>query len=200
MEPVERQNGSIGLSDSQTPNRVSRYAERMFLQEQSLVGENQEMDSPQQGNGSATPSDLKTNVLETTPTPPEGSKPPMPVNPQTAESIQNWMVDWLVRELEVEAQSIDTSKSFADYGLDSVTAVELADALQNWLGVTLSPTLAYEYPTIEFLAQYLATETGKAQEMPEVTTYQSSGNEEVDQLLAELEELSEAEVQKALGK
>jgi acyl carrier protein len=124
----------------------------------------------------------------------------MPVNPQTPESIQNWMVDWLVRELEVEAQSIDTSKSFADYGLDSVTAVELADALQNWLGVTLSPTLAYEYPTIEFLAQYLATETGKVEEMPEVTTYQSSGNEEVDQLLAELEELSEAEVQKALGK
>ena len=200
MEPVERQNGSIGLSDSQTPNQVSRYAERMLLQEQTLVGENQEMDSPQQGNRSATPCDLKTNVLETTPTPSEGSKPPMPVNPQTPESIQNWMVDWLVRELEVEAQSIDTSKSFADYGLDSVTAVELADALQNWLGVTLSPTLAYEYPTIEFLAQYLATETGKVEEMPEVTTYQSSGNEEVDQLLAELEELSEAEVQKALGK
>ncbi|HBY76786.1 MAG TPA: hypothetical protein DEG47_07240, partial [Cyanobacteria bacterium UBA11148] len=39
--------------------------------------------------------------------------------------IQNWMVEWLVKELKLPTNAIDTTKSFADYGLDSVTAVEL---------------------------------------------------------------------------
>ncbi|HBL14897.1 MAG TPA: hypothetical protein DD379_26600 [Cyanobacteria bacterium UBA11162] len=139
------------------------------------------------------------------------------------------MVEWLVKELKLPTNAIDTTKSFADYGLDSVTAVELADALQDWLGVTLSPTLAYDYPTIESMAQYLAKEstlqnskganphyTNPIQNSQlkdtadktsidfslssETETPPSSGDEEVDQLLSELETFSEEEQANILGK
>src|SRR5207249_2733002 len=42
------------------------------------------------------------------------------------------------------------------FGLGSLQAVGLAGDLQEWLGRPLSPTLVYEYPTIEALAQHLA--------------------------------------------
>src|SRR5438132_9896728 len=42
--------------------------------------------------------------------------------------------------------------------MDSLQAVSLAADLEDWLGQSLPPTLAYDYPTIEALAQYLAGE------------------------------------------
>ena len=51
---------------------------------------------------------------------------------------------------------IDTSQSFAHYGLDSVHAIRLTTALEAWLGRELSPTLAHDYPTIDLLSRHLA--------------------------------------------
>ncbi len=161
---------------------------------------------------------------------------------QTRHTLKKWIIDWLARETKLPAGSINISKSFADYGLDSVTAVELADDLEEWLGVPLSPTLAYDYPNIESLAQYLAQESQQSNsnkgdsprkyetrvssagsEMQQlweaqfqnldrststpfyrlpvtVQSISSSGDQEVDQLLAELEMLSEAQIQEILGK
>ncbi|NET64124.1 MAG: AMP-binding protein [Moorea sp. SIO1G6] len=161
---------------------------------------------------------------------------------QTRHTLQKWIVDWLARETKLPARSINISKSFADYGLDSVTAVELANDLEEWLGVPLSPTLAYDYPNIESLGQYLATVSQQSNsnqgdsprkieprvssagsEMQQlweaqfqnldrftstpfyrspvtVQSISSSGDQEVDQLLAELEMLSEAQIQEILGK
>jgi hypothetical protein len=42
-------------------------------------------------------------------------------------------------------------------GLDSLTALELGNRLEASLGVTLSPTLMWNYPTIGALAPYLAS-------------------------------------------
>ncbi|NEO47661.1 MAG: AMP-binding protein [Moorea sp. SIO4A3] len=161
---------------------------------------------------------------------------------QTRHTLKKWIIDWLARETKLPAGSINISKSFADYGLDSVTAVELADDLEEWLGVPLSPTLAYDYPNIESLAQYLATVSQQSNsnqgdsprkieprvssagsEMQQlweaqfqnldqftskpfyrspvtVQSISSSGDQEVDQLLAELEMLSEAQIQEIMGK
>jgi acyl carrier protein len=58
---------------------------------------------------------------------------------------------------------VDSSRAFADYGLDSVKAVELAYELENWLGehsgglrLDLGATIAWNFPTIDALARYLA--------------------------------------------
>ncbi|MBR8838433.1 MAG: long-chain-fatty-acid--CoA ligase [Stigonema ocellatum SAG 48.90 = DSM 106950] len=80
------------------------------------------------------------------------------ISTETAESIENWIMDWLVRKLTVEAKLIDPSKSFADYGLDSVRAVKLAQDLSDWLGYSLEETIVWNFSTIESLARHLGSQ------------------------------------------
>lgn len=122
-----------------------------------------------------------------------------PTDLSTAEAIQSWMVRWLSEALQTAEMAIDVRKPFAEYGLDSVTAVELADALETALKLPLEPTLAYEYPTIEALAHHLA-----AQRTPAVVTAAAEPashveDTEVNQLVRELELLSDADIQALLG-
>ncbi|NER45794.1 MAG: acyltransferase domain-containing protein [Symploca sp. SIO1A3] len=87
--------------------------------------------------------------------------PPVPTSifkRDNVESIQNWIVDWLVKKLNLEATAIDASKSLVDYGLDSLGAMELAQELGYWLGHSLNPTLLWDFPTIESLASHLPSE------------------------------------------
>lgn len=120
----------------------------------------------------------------------------------TPTEIQQWMVQWLSQALQVPATTIDIRKPFAEYGLDSVAAVEMADGLQTALGISLSPTLAYEYPTIEALSNYLGAPpaTATPPPAPSAPAEFSSGDAEVEQLVRELEMLSDAEIQELLGK
>jgi acyl-CoA synthetase (AMP-forming)/AMP-acid ligase II/alkylation response protein AidB-like acyl-CoA dehydrogenase/acyl carrier protein len=71
--------------------------------------------------------------------------------------IQTWLINWLSKKLHIPTSGINSNKAFADYGMDSVTAVELAQDLQEWLDISqpLEPTIAWNFPTIEDLAQYL---------------------------------------------
>ncbi|HEV8711727.1 MAG TPA: beta-ketoacyl synthase N-terminal-like domain-containing protein [Candidatus Binatia bacterium] len=75
---------------------------------------------------------------------------------RTAETIQAWLVAKLAKLLGIEPHEIDTREPFDSYGLSSTEAVSLSGDLEDWLGRRLSPTLAYEYPTIEILARHLA--------------------------------------------
>lgn len=87
--------------------------------------------------------------------------PAVPAVPATsahpgAAQITDWLIGELSRDLELPAAEIDPSQPFAFYGLDSVHAIRLTTALETWLGRELSPTLAYEYPTIGILSEHLA--------------------------------------------
>jgi acyl carrier protein len=72
------------------------------------------------------------------------------------ENIQAWLVSYLVKALEIEPNQIDVTISFDRYGLDSAAAIGLTGDLADWLGRDLDPTLLFDYPTIEALAQHLA--------------------------------------------
>ncbi|MEW6731506.1 MAG: beta-ketoacyl synthase N-terminal-like domain-containing protein, partial [Acidobacteriota bacterium] len=73
-----------------------------------------------------------------------------------AEAIQSFLRQWLSKVLHVSPAEIDPELSFAQYGLSSVVVVELANKLSEWLGYDLDYTLAWNYPTISALSQYLA--------------------------------------------
>ncbi|MGO9652718.1 amino acid adenylation domain-containing protein [Mycobacterium sp.] len=83
---------------------------------------------------------------------------------QRAEEIAAWFVSQLSSELGLLPTEIETSVQFANYGLDSVHAIRLTAALQTWLGRELSPTLAYEYPTIDLISEFLAQD--RAEDTP----------------------------------
>lgn len=85
----------------------------------------------------------------------------------SAASVEDWLIDRLAGHLRVLPEQIDVRQPFARYGLDSVATVRLADELGGWLGRSLDPVLAYQYPTIELLARHLtAPPTEAASTLP----------------------------------
>ncbi|WP_433662635.1 type I polyketide synthase [Nocardia sp. CA-128927] len=66
------------------------------------------------------------------------------------------------------SQRIDTEQDYKSLGLDSVTAVELRNRLTAAVGLSLSATLVFDYPTITTLAHHLLGKVtgGQAQTAP----------------------------------
>lgn len=84
-------------------------------------------------------------------------------NLKSAEAIETWLATKLSEYLGLLVEEIDVSQPFADYGLSSKDAVMLSADLEDWLERRCSPTLAWEYPTIEALARHLAETRGSGQ-------------------------------------
>ncbi|MGD7154321.1 non-ribosomal peptide synthase/polyketide synthase, partial [Ralstonia pseudosolanacearum] len=62
----------------------------------------------------------------------------------------------LAARLGLDAEAIDREQPFAFYGLDSMSAVQLAEALSVWMRVTVAPVVFWEHPNIARLAGFLA--------------------------------------------
>ena len=75
----------------------------------------------------------------------------------TALQIEAWLVRAVARSLRVDEDEIDRERPLAEFGIDSVAAVELSGDLEDWLGKTVAPTVVWDYPTIRSLAAHLAT-------------------------------------------
>ncbi len=76
--------------------------------------------------------------------------------------VADWIVERIAELLECDPADIPVDAPFVDLGLASVQAVELSDDLQTWAGLELPPTLAFDYPTIEAVAGYVAGEVARA--------------------------------------
>ncbi|HEX9923193.1 MAG TPA: SDR family NAD(P)-dependent oxidoreductase, partial [Anaerolineae bacterium] len=59
----------------------------------------------------------------------------------------------LKKTLKLENEVINPRKTFQDYGLDSITGMKLAVALQQSLGVEVLPRWLIDYPTVDSLAE-----------------------------------------------
>ncbi|BAQ66805.1 type I polyketide synthase [Geminocystis sp. NIES-3709] len=73
-------------------------------------------------------------------------------------TIQSWLKENIAQRIGVKPKQIDIYQPFINYGLDSLQAVRLTGELEEWLDCRLSPTLAYDYPNIAQLSQYLVEE------------------------------------------
>jgi acyl transferase domain-containing protein/acyl-CoA synthetase (AMP-forming)/AMP-acid ligase II/acyl carrier protein/SAM-dependent methyltransferase len=82
---------------------------------------------------------------------------------QTVQTIQAWLVFKIAERLRINPHEIDIQEPFVRYDLDSMAVISLTGELENWLQRRLSPTLVYDYPSIEALARYLANSQFDAQ-------------------------------------
>jgi acyl carrier protein len=122
-------------------------------------------------------------------------------------TIQSWLTTRLAEQLGLASEAIDVQKPFAEYGLDSMVGVFLAGDLEEWLGLKLSPTVLWEYPTTEALAHYLATELWRQGTNPEDAQPVAEPDlraldldpEEAEALLARLDSLSNEEIDQLLS-
>ena len=77
----------------------------------------------------------------------------------SSQSIQSFLLTRIASMLEMDASAIDPRQPFTYYGLGSVQAVSLTGDLEVFLNRKLAPTLAWDYPTIESLANFLADDS-----------------------------------------
>ncbi len=85
---------------------------------------------------------------------PNKSLAPLP----TEDEIQNWLMKHVADNTDIAATDIDITKPFSYFGMSSVLAIALSGELERWLNRKLSPTLTWDYPTIELLAAHLTEE------------------------------------------
>lgn len=75
-----------------------------------------------------------------------------------ANEITNWLLSKLSETLRVQPEQIDINEPFSSYGLTSIAAVSLTGDLEEWLDRPLAATLAFDYPTVSTLSNFLAND------------------------------------------
>jgi acyl carrier protein len=120
----------------------------------------------------------------------------------SVDSLKSWLIAWLAGEQGVEPETIDPSQTFLSYGMDSVQAMSLVGDLETMLRRRLPPTLAWDYPTIDALAQHLEDrldgESGAVSPGPRARVSPEAARAEVESLLAEIDTMSDHDVDRLL--
>ena len=111
-----------------------------------------------------------------------------------SERIETALLKWLNQEAGIPREMLSRDTPFAELGLDSLTAVELSHQLEHWLGIELTPIVAWNHPTPATLSVYLAQEIAGHEDLDdeEAARRQSQSFEE---LLTEIESLSDEEAE-----
>jgi polyketide synthase 13 len=74
----------------------------------------------------------------------------------SAAEIEAFIANWTARKLKMPVGSIARDCPLIEYGMDSLMAVNLSGRLEDLLGRPISGSIAWEYPTLAGLADYLA--------------------------------------------
>ena len=106
--------------------------------------------------------------------------------PRTRADLNQFVVTWLSQRVRLPVSKIDGTRSFADHGLDSIAAVELAKALSDRLGLVLDETLLWNFATIDELIDHLIAQAAPAP-APRRETQDSPLTAELDAEIARLE-------------
>jgi rhizoxin synthesis polyketide synthase/nonribosomal peptide synthetase RhiB len=73
----------------------------------------------------------------------------------TADAVQGEVVRLAAQIAGIEEQKISPDKSLVDFGFDSLAFAELADKLNDRFGLSLSPALFFEFPSVRKLVAHL---------------------------------------------
>ena len=101
--------------------------------------------------------------------------------------------------LGVEGALPDPRTGLTELGMDSLMAVELRNRLQHALGIALAPTLAFDCPTIDAMAEYLLVALAPADRASSVRPAAARAAAPVEADVAQVGGMSEEEVRALLA-
>jgi acyl carrier protein len=119
---------------------------------------------------------------------------------QRRNAIEAYLQLTLAQVLRLAPSRIEADMPFGRLGLESLMAVEFRNRLAVALDLSLSATLAWNYPTITELATYLAGQLDLSLDPigPAAPTEPAPPLIEVDHAVAQIEAMSDAEALQAL--
>lgn len=129
--------------------------------------------------------------------------------PARRQALETYLCEQVARALRLPLATLDTQQPISSLGLDSLIAVELKNRIEVDLGSTLSVVTLLEGAAIEHLAGQLLERIGAepAPAVIPVATLSAPGllaaddeQEDVDDLLANLDALSDADLDRLLDK
>jgi len=71
-------------------------------------------------------------------------------------AIECWMLAWLAERANLERTALNSTTPFAELSVDSLTAIELNQELEEALQIKIPPVAAWDHPTPSSLARFLA--------------------------------------------
>ncbi len=116
----------------------------------------------------------------------------------TPAEIHAWLTEQIGAILTLPEDEIDPDATFDSFGLASRDAVSLSGDLEDYLNRRLSPTLLYQYPTINQLANHLGASEPGAQPGPNAPAPGGPPAEPERLSDAEVAAMSEEEAEAAL--
>lgn len=74
---------------------------------------------------------------------------------KTKSTLVKKLVEYISAKVPSFSSTEHLDNSFSSLGLDSVSHVEMTAMLEDYLQVTIDPSLAFDYPTVNSLVDYL---------------------------------------------
>ncbi len=120
--------------------------------------------------------------------------------PLRLRKLQEYVLGQLAGVLRLDPASIDLETPLGSLGIDSLTAIELRNRFERGLGLQLSATLVWNYPTIAAMAPHLAEKMGLplAPDTTAAPSVPSTVDDDLAAFLAQAEGLSEADLRQLL--
>lgn len=70
--------------------------------------------------------------------------------------IRTWLIERVAEYTQREIDDVDPAVKLTRYRFDSIYALSLCGDIEDKYGIEVDPTLVWDYPTIDAIAQYLA--------------------------------------------
>jgi acyl carrier protein len=75
--------------------------------------------------------------------------------------IRDWLLERVAFYLELPPERVRPDQELAEIGLDSVFALSLCGDVEERFGLLVEPTMAWDHPTVNAIAEHLSEELGK---------------------------------------
>ncbi|MEX3525941.1 MAG: SDR family NAD(P)-dependent oxidoreductase [Burkholderia sp.] len=80
---------------------------------------------------------------------------PQDLEQAVADHVRTLLRECIGKGLDLDPQRIEADRSFSEYGVDSILAVQLVNEINQRLGIVLQTTVLFDYSDLDALAEYL---------------------------------------------